>query len=194
VTRTRVDCAREWDVEDSVVAMDAAVLASGTTAARLREAASAVRSWPGGLGAVRAASLVDGRAESPLETRGRLRMVGAGLPAPELPVEIRAGNRLVAVVDAWFDEAAVAVEFDGRVKYTDPWRGRSPEQVLWDEKRREDELRALDIRVVRVADRDVDVDRWPRIETRLRDLLAIPGPERRGFRAVPRREGRRRAG
>ena len=70
-------------------------------------------------------------------------------------MEIRTGGRLVGVVDAWFEEAAVAVEFDGRVKYTDPWRGRLPEQVLWDEKRREDELRALDIRVVRIADADL---------------------------------------
>ena len=71
----------------------------------------------------------------------------------------------------------MAVEFDGKVKYTDPWRGRSPERVLWDEKRREDELRALDVRFVRIADADVD-GRWPRVEGRLRDLLGDPGPER----------------
>jgi hypothetical protein len=35
-----------------------------------------------------------------LETRGRLRMVGAGLPQPELQVEIRTIGRLVAVADA----------------------------------------------------------------------------------------------
>jgi len=37
-----------------------------------------------------------------------------------LQVEIRTPGRLVAVVDAWFDEAAVAVEFDGQVKYREP--------------------------------------------------------------------------
>ena len=106
--------------------------------------------------AARAVALADGRAESPLETRGRLRIVGAGLPRrPSSRSRSGSAGRLVAVVDAWFDEAAVAVEFDGRVKYTDPWRGRSPERVLWDEKRREDELRALDIRVVRIADADL---------------------------------------
>jgi hypothetical protein len=92
--------------------------------------------------------LADGRAEAPLETRGRLRIVGSGVPAPELQVEIRAGGRLVGVADAWFDDAAVAVEFDGRVTYDQPWRGRSPREALCEEKRREDELRALGIRVL----------------------------------------------
>ena len=36
-----------------------------------------------------------------------------GFAAPELQVEIRTAGRLVAVVDAWFEDAAVAVEFDG---------------------------------------------------------------------------------
>jgi hypothetical protein len=188
--RTLVDCAREWPLDDAVVAMDAALLAGRLTPADLARAVEAARSWPGASRAVRAASLADGRAESPLETRGRLRIVGAGLPTPQLQAEIHARGRLVAVVDAWFDEAAVAVEFDGRVKYTDPWR--DPGKVLWEEKRREDELRALDIRVMRVA--DDDVGRWAPTEARLRGLLARPGPAVRSFTAVPRTHGRRRAG
>jgi hypothetical protein len=99
---------------------------------------------------------------------------------------------LVAVVDAWFDGAAVAVEFDGQVKYRDPWRGRTPERVLWDEKRREDELRALDIRVVRVAEADLG-GRWARIEDRLHALLAVPGPAVRHSTATPRARGVRRS-
>jgi hypothetical protein len=173
--------------------MDAALLAGRTTLAEVRAAAAAVHHWPGAARAVRAAALADGRAESPLETRGRLRIVGAGLPSPELQVEIRAGGRRVAVVDGWFEEAAVAVEFDGRVKYTDPWRGRSPERVLWDEKRREDELRALDIRVVRIADADLGA-RWTDIGTHLGRLLRVPGPSIRRFTATPRAHGMRRAG
>ena len=191
--RTLVDCAREWPLDDAVVAMDAALLAGRTTLPEVRAPAAAVHHWPGASRAVRAAALADGRAESPLETRGRLRIVGAGLPVPELQVEIRVGGRLLAVVDAWFEEAAVAVEFDGRVKYSDPWRGRSPERVLWDEKRREDELRALDIRVVRVADGDLG-GRWTDIGTRLGRLLATAGPSVRRFTATPRAHGVRRTG
>ncbi|TQN41062.1 putative AbiEi antitoxin of type IV toxin-antitoxin system [Blastococcus colisei] len=191
--RTLIDCAREWGLDDSVVAMDAALLSRKLTGGELRSAAAAARSWPGGLNAVRAVSLADGRAESPLETRGRLRILGAGLPTPELQVEIRTGGRLVAVVDAWFEEAAVAVEFDGQVKYTDPWRGQSPERALWEEKRREDELRGLDIRVVRIADADLGPP-WARLETRLRELVSTAGPTRRRFSATARDLGRRRAG
>jgi hypothetical protein len=67
-------------------------------------------------------------------------------------------------------------------------RDRSPERVLWEEKRREDEIRALDIRFVRIADRDLG-DRWPATERRLRSLLASPGPALRTFTATPRRAG-----
>lgn len=191
--RTLTDCAREWELEDGVVAMDAALRTRRLELGDLRTAAAAARSWPGGLAAVRAASLADRRAESPLETRGRLRIVGACLPTPELQVEIRAGGRLLGVVDAWFEKAAVAVEFDGQVKYTDPWRGRSPEQVLWEEKRREDELRAHDIRVVRVVEADLGV-RWVGMERRLRQLVASPGPAARRFTATRRNLGRQCAG
>jgi hypothetical protein len=83
------------------------------------------------------------------------------------------------------------VEFDGQIKYRDPWRGRTPAEVLWDEKLREDALRALDIRVVRVVDRDLD--RWFAVDRRLRALLAAPGPAVRRFTAVPRLAGRRYA-
>jgi Transcriptional regulator, AbiEi antitoxin len=191
--RTVLDCARGWDLEDAVVAADAALLAGTVTSAQLRDGVAALRGWPGAARAARVVALADGRAESPLKTRGRLRIVGGGLPVPELQVEIRSAGRLIGVVDAWFDDQAIAVEFDGRVKYSDPWRGRSAERVLWDEKRREDELRALDIRVVRVVDADLGGP-WPRVEARLRDLLAVPGPALRRFTATARVHGYRRSG
>lgn len=193
IPRTLIDCAREWPLDDAVIAMDAALLAGRVTPTQLVEAATAARHRRGAARALRAVSLSDGRAESALESRGRLRLVGAGMPPSALQVEIRTGGRLVGVVDAWYEEAAVAVEFDGRVKYTDPWRGRSPERVLWEEKRREDELRALDIRVVRLADADVGAT-WPRVESRLVELLAVAGPSSRRFTATARGQGRLRAG
>ena len=187
--RTLVDCSREWPLTDAVVAIDAAILAERTTLQAVRAAAAAGHHWPGAARAVRAAALADGGAASALETRGRLRMVGAGLPSPELQVEIWTGGRLIPVVDAWFEEAAVAVEFDGRVKYTKPWRDRSPDRVLWEEKRREDELRSLDITVVRIVDADLGAH-WPVIEQRLSRLLSTPGPTRRRFTTHARSAGR----
>ncbi|WP_244524695.1 hypothetical protein [Trujillonella endophytica] len=189
--RSLVDAAREWSLEDAVVAMDAALLRKRTTPAQLARVAEYQHHWPGAPRAQRAISLADGRAESPLETRGRLRILGSGLPTPELQVEIHSGGRMLAVADAWFDEAAVAIEFDGRVKYTKPWR--DPGRVLWEEKRREDDVRALDVRVLRVADPDLG-PRWPRTAERLRDWLSTPGPAVRRFTTVRRAHGTYRGG
>jgi hypothetical protein len=193
VTRTLLDCARQWQLDDAVIALDAALLAQRVTARELADGVTTLRGWPGARRAARAVALADGRAESPLETRGRLRIVGAGLPTPDLQTEIHAGGRRVGVVDAWFDEAAVAVEFDGRVKYTKPWRNRTPERVLWDEKRREDELRALDIRFVRLSHADLGAS-WPMAESRLRELLSSPGPAVRRFSTTARVRGVQRSG
>ncbi|WP_460683164.1 hypothetical protein [Modestobacter lapidis] len=175
-------------LEDAVVAIDAALLRRHTSPAELERATAAVRRWPGSARAARAVALADGRAESPLESRGRLRVIGAGLPVFEPQVEVRVGARLVAVLDGWYEDAAVAIEFDGRLKYTDPWRDRTAGQVLWEEKRREDGLRALGIGVVRIADTDLGRG-WARVEQRLRDLLTGAGPAQRRFTVVRRTAG-----
>jgi hypothetical protein len=183
--RTLVDCAREWALEDAVVAMDAALNAELLSRPELTAAVLAQTHWVGIGDAARAAGLADGRAESPLETLGRLRIVGSGLPSPELQVEIRDSRGLVGRVDAWYEEAAVAVEFDGLVEYEDPRDGRSPARVLWEEKRREDRLRDLDIRVVRVVRADLG-PAWERVHARLASLLAAPLTGPRRFAAVRR--------
>ncbi|MGY1749366.1 type IV toxin-antitoxin system AbiEi family antitoxin domain-containing protein [Modestobacter sp. SYSU DS0511] len=181
--RTLVDCGREWALEDAVVAMDAALHSGVVTAAELRAAVLDATHWYGIGGAARAAGLADGRAESPLETRGRLALLGSGLPAPELQVELHGPQGFVARVDAWYDDAAVAIEFDGRVKYEDPRGGRTPAQVLWEEKRREDAARDLGARFVRVAQADLGAG-WPPVAERVRLLLATRLPDPRRFRVV----------
>nr|BFF15511.1 hypothetical protein GCM10025699_68140 [Microbacterium flavescens] len=51
----------------------------------------------------------------------------------------------MGIVDFWWPEFGVVGEFDGEVKYrtADMLRGRTPEQVVIDEKRREDALRSM---------------------------------------------------
>jgi hypothetical protein len=178
--RTLIDCAREWDLVDSVVAIDAAIREGRVTRAALRSAVLGASHWPGIGSAGRAVDLSDGRSESPLETRGRLALLAAGLPRPELQVELRGPRGFVARVDAWFDDAAVALEFDGRVKYLDPRDGRDPGEVLWREKRREDEVRELGVRVVRIAQEDLAPTRRGELAGRIEALLARPplGPRR----------------
>ncbi|WP_245691886.1 type IV toxin-antitoxin system AbiEi family antitoxin domain-containing protein [Geodermatophilus telluris] len=176
--RTLVDCAREWPLADAVVALDEALHQKRVGRAEVRATVLAQSHWLGIGAAARALDLADGRTESPLETRGRLALVAAGLPRPELQVELHGPRGFVARVDAWFDEAAVAVEFDGRVKYVDPRPGRTGADVLWDEKRREDRIRELDVRVVRVAQEDLGALRA--VSARIAGLLATPltGPRR----------------
>jgi hypothetical protein len=190
--RTLVDCARQWDVTDAVVAMDAALQARLVRRDDLVAAVLAGSHRPGIGSAGRALSLVDGRAESVLETRVRLRLIASGLPAPELQVDVLRAGTFLARLDAWYEEAGVALEIDGRVKYTDPWAGRSPAQVVWDEKRREDQVRALGVRFVRIADADLGAG-WPAVVQRLRQLLAAPLPGPRPFTVVRRPEPGRAA-
>lgn len=63
---------------------------------------------------VRAAvDLVDGRSESPPESRIRMTIVRAGLPRPIPQFEVTMDGNFVARVDLGWPEAKVAVEYDG---------------------------------------------------------------------------------
>jgi predicted transcriptional regulator of viral defense system len=187
--RTLVDCSREWSLVDAVVAIDAAIRCKQVRRAELTTAILRQSHWRGIGEAARALHLADGRSESPLETRGRLAFLSAGLPLPELQVELHGPRGFVGRVDAWFDDPGIAVEFDGLVKYTDPYRGRTPAQVLWDEKRREDVIRDLDVPVVRVVQEDLP--RLARPTERLHELLARPrsGPRRYHVVRTPESDG-----
>ena len=92
----------------------------------------------------RAAEFADGRADRPGESISRVSMSIAGVPAPQLQVELQGASGRWYVVDFWWPQFAHIGEFDGRFKYTDPefLRGRTPERALLDEKAREDDLRA----------------------------------------------------
>lgn len=61
-----------------------------------------------------AAALADGRAESPPESRLRVGLVLAGLPAPTPQYVVRQDRRFVARVDLAYPELKLAIEYDGR--------------------------------------------------------------------------------
>lgn len=84
------------------------------------------------------------------------------------------GTDLRAAVDA-----GVAMECDGRVRYRDPWHGRSTEEVHWREKRRAEVLAAAGVRFWRVAETDLGRGR-PAALARPASMLAhpLPGPRR----------------
>jgi predicted transcriptional regulator of viral defense system len=185
--RTLVDCARSWPQLDSVIAMDAALNTKRVTRPALAAAVLAGRHRTGASTAARAYGLCNGLAESALETKGRLALLAAGLPEPELQVDLYDGETFLGRVDGWYEEAAVALEFDGFVKYDDPYGGRTPTEVLWEEKRREDDIRAVDVRMVRIVNEDFG-PRWQRVVGRLRALVSTPYVGPRRFRVVRRPE------
>ncbi|MGY1837460.1 hypothetical protein ACI79P_20430 [Blastococcus sp. SYSU DS0510] len=191
VARTLVDVARAWFEVHAVAATDAALLRGLTTRAELQRVLDRQSCVPGIPRAVRAVRLADGRAESWLETFGRLTFAALGLPPFVPQVELWVGGRLVKVVDGWYPEAALAVEFDGRVKYERPAFGRSPAEELWREKRDEDLLRSLGVGFVRVAAADLSSGRRA-LEQQVRRQLDRPTPAVPEFVTVPRPAGRAR--
>lgn len=86
----------------------------------------------------------DGLADRPGESMSRVSMLRARLPTPELQVELPGASGRIWTVDFWWPGFNLIGEFDGQWKYTDPafMAGRTAQQVLLDEKDREDDLRA----------------------------------------------------
>ena len=96
-----------------------------------------------------------------------------GVPRPELQVAHYDARSFIGETDfAWPEYGAVG-EADGDQKYLNPeFRGgRNPEQVLLDEKRREDRLRALPRQVPRWP---WGVARSPRLLRQKLEALGLP--------------------
>jgi hypothetical protein len=79
---------------------------------------------PGARGLVRfrkVLPLVDGGAESPQETRTRLILIDAGLPAPQTQIVVldEFGD-FVARIDMGYEELRIGIEYDGPQHWSDP--------------------------------------------------------------------------
>ena len=111
----------------------------------------------GVVAARRVAAFIDRRSESPGESESRAVLQEQGVPRPELQyvVHDRHGG-FVARTDFGWPELRTLGEFDGRVKYGRALRvGQDLEQVLFDEKVREDALRDCGWQVVRWTSPDL---------------------------------------
>ena len=143
--RTVVDLARAGGVVTGVAAGDAAVRHGLATVEELHAEVERAGRGRGVRAARRTAALVDARSESPGESLSRVRMAEWGLGAPPvLQHEVRDRHGFVGRVDFWWPVHGVVGEFDGRTKY-----GSDAAGVLWEEKLREDRLRAAGLRVAR---------------------------------------------
>ncbi|GHE08615.1 type IV toxin-antitoxin system AbiEi family antitoxin domain-containing protein [Klenkia taihuensis] len=187
LARTVVDCARSWSMEEAVILADAARWGDRLTARELEEALGAAADHRGVAAARRAVGLARDGADSPLQTRTRLRLHEADLEIPELQVVIRADG-VSHEADGWFGRHGIVMACDGRQKYRDPW-GMTTEQKHWQEKRQREVLMAAGVRFWTVTTEDVE-DGWPRAMARLLELMAHTSPV--PLRVVVSGERRRR--
>lgn len=148
VARTIVDLARH-DHRDGLLAVDAALRVDLVGVDELRRALERARGWPGARRARKVIELADRRSESALESLTRLAIHDAGLPAPHVQVAIPGTSYRV---DMLWRRHRLILEADGRAKYHG--------DELWQEKRREQALRAHGYQVLRVTWDDV-LRRWP---------------------------------
>ncbi|WP_439565288.1 hypothetical protein [Microcella sp.] len=153
LARTVVDISRTESLESALVVADAALRRSAhpvaglprtaPTRADLERELARVPRFHGERRAARVIALADGRAQLPGETLSRLTMMRLGVPEPVLQHRVFATSGRYYDLDFYWPEQNIGAEFDGKVKYLDPrYRtGRTAEQVVYDEKVREDELR-----------------------------------------------------
>lgn len=102
--------------------------------------------------------LADGRAQLPLETVSRLRLIELGFARPRLQVRVPGPSGSAFYVDLGLDDVAAWGECDGDGKYLEEARrqGKTLEEVLLAEKQREDWIRGTTRRpVARWGSRDV---------------------------------------
>lgn len=149
--RTVVDLARSIPVEQAVVVADAVLALGLADRAELQDAVQRATRWRGSPAAHRVIAFADGRSESVGESRSRVAIRRADLPAPVPQWEVRAADgRLLGRVDFGWPDLATVGEFDGRVKYSRLLRpGQQPGDVVFAEKLREDELRSEGLGFVR---------------------------------------------
>jgi hypothetical protein len=150
LARTVLDLARTLPMTQAVAAGDRA-LALGLATEELNAGLFAMVRWPGIRRARRVVEFLDVRSESPGESASRVRLMEEGLPRPELQREIfGSGGRPIARVDFYWKEHKTVGEFDGKIKYGRLLKpGQRIEDVIFDEKLREDAVRDLDLQVVR---------------------------------------------
>jgi hypothetical protein len=165
--RTMVDLARSTRFVSAVVTLDAGlrapfVLPNGSRDRDIskEELLVAVRRLVAARGcrpAKVAAEFADGRSGSAGESVSRANIYLCGMPAPLLQVVYRSSDGHEDIVDFTWEKRhhvrclPLLGEFDGKVKYTREayMKGRSSDEVVWDEKVRQDRLCAPQREMVR---------------------------------------------
>jgi hypothetical protein len=150
IARTVLDVARTLPIEQAVALGDRAVR-EGLPVSTLAAGLVRMERWPGVRQARRVAQFLDPRSESVGESVSRVRLHSDGLPIPELQYTLRAADgAFIARVDFLWKAQRTVGEFDGKVKYGRTLKpGQPVEEVLYEEKVREDRIRDNNLQVVR---------------------------------------------
>ena len=149
--RTVVDLACALPMDRAAAAGDAA-LRLGADPAELTELLDEGGGRRGIAQARRAVAFLDGRSESAGESVSRVQFHRYGIPKPDLQHDVFGPDgEFVGRSDFWWEQYNTLGEFDGKIKYGRTLKpDQAVEDVLFDEKHREDALR----------DEDLQVERW----------------------------------
>ena len=161
--RTAYDLAVRCDLDTAVVAADGLGHVGKFGAAELLALAEELGSRRGCRRLAEVAGLMDPKAESPQETRVRLRLLRSGLPHPVTQFEVYDRRRWVARVDFAWPERKLALEYDGWDHTQDDRRGLDIDRI--------DDLRRLGWTVIVVTKRQYRRRGW--IEKRVREELGL---------------------
>jgi hypothetical protein len=142
--RTVVDLARERPFADAVVAADSALRFGAADRAGLRGVLADCQRWPGIRSAIDVVDFADPRAESALESLGRMLCRDHRLPRPDLQVPIADEHGIFAYGDLGWPHFWTIAECDGLSKYADP-------RVLSREKLRQERIEQAGWEVVRMT-------------------------------------------
>ncbi|MEN9620075.1 MAG: hypothetical protein RL499_268 [Actinomycetota bacterium] len=172
VYRTTVELSAREGYLAGLVTADSALRSAGHRGAgngarELLTMAESLRLQRGARRVERVATFANGHSESAGESWTRVVLADLGVEQPELQVDILDDGVWLARVDFCWPGRRIVLELDGQKKYRAPLRGatRAVEDVVIEEKKREDRLRAAGWVVVRIVWDDL------REPERLRRLL-----------------------
>lgn len=171
-TRCVLEAGSVASPESALVVLNSALHRGVTTTGEIGDQFDRMAHWPRTRHLHVPVRMSTGKSESVGETRGLWLFWVEHLPAPQLQVEIWDGARLVGRTDWAWPRLRGLGEFDGKVKYGRLLRaGQTPGDAVFEEKRREDDLReASGCWMIRLV--WDDLDDGPRTARRLRRLMA----------------------
>jgi hypothetical protein len=122
VARTVIDLARTLSFLEGVAVADSALHSGQTSRAELDAVLASCPRWPGIQRARQVTAFADARAESVLESIGRVAFHESGLPPPDLQVWVGDEDEIIGRADFLWRQYRTIAEADGLFKYSSPSR------------------------------------------------------------------------